>query len=296
MLKIKLKYIMPKLVVIIILYNPTEENINHILFLQKFNHFIYIYDNSENIKSIFKTFHQFNNIKYFNDGKNEGIPSRLNQGCKLAIEENFDWVMFLDQDTIFTEHHFIDYIARSFNLNVNEPNAFYSAYYVEGYLKNENSNENYCELNCMITSTCLMPLSIYEKIGNFDEKLFIDFTDLDYSIRANYINIKQILIRNINIIHTIGKVEIRSSIKSFFLIKKRKAIHTPIRCYYIIRNSFYLKNKFKKNKIIYNKNVLGGVGGFMLRNLFYGRNFLKYIHFILKGYFDYKKNILGKLK
>ena len=286
----------PNLVAIIILFKPSLENINHLLSLQNVLNKIYVYDNTEDNFTFNEQFQEYANIYYVCDGKNMGIPSRLNQGCKLALEEGFEWVLLLDQDTIFNQQSLLLYLNTSFEINKKFPNTMFCAYNVEENLNLNNKSNQYIEVNKIITSTTCMPLLIYNKVGNFDEQLFLDFTDFDYSIRANSLSIKQFFIKNIDVIHPIGNLVYKSSIKTLFLLKKKKVIHSPIRCYYIIRNYFYLKNKFKKNNIIYNKDILSGVLSFMLRNLFYGRDLFTYLHYIFKGYLDFKKNKFGKIK
>ena len=292
---------MPKLAVIIILYKPTLDNFQHLLLLQQNLNNLYVFDNTEEHCSFYKELKDFTNVQYLYDGQNKGIPLRLNQGCNMAIQDGCDWAMFLDQDSVFTQQSLAEYISRSFALHKEYPRAIFSAIYEKINIVQTNTKEDFNEVISMVTSTCLMPLNLFTIIGNFDENLFLDFTDFDYSIRIKLANIKQIGYNNIDVFHPIGQLVRRSSIKTLFLIKKNKSIHSPIRCYYLFRNFFYLKNKYKDNP---NINVLFtrleistlSIKGFLLRNLYYGRNFIKYAYYIIKGYRDYKKKRFGKIE
>ena len=44
-------------------------------------------------------------VQYHRMGKNYGLATALNVGCKIALENGFDWVVTMDQDTWLREDY-----------------------------------------------------------------------------------------------------------------------------------------------------------------------------------------------
>lgn len=74
----------------------------------------------------------------------------------------------------------------------------------------------------LITSGTLLNLSLFQKIGGFDENLFIDAVDHEYTIKSLLTGYKIIQFPCIQLTHQIGTLVKRASIKTLFLIKKIK--------------------------------------------------------------------------
>jgi rhamnosyltransferase len=69
-------------------YRPKEKDLNNLLsYLPKVDK-LYIYDNTENIKTTisFENHHKF---VYISDYKNKGLSFRLNQACQQAIADGY---------------------------------------------------------------------------------------------------------------------------------------------------------------------------------------------------------------
>ena len=76
----------------VLLYHPKENDLkNKLSYLSKVDK-LYIYDNTENKKTIIH-FENLNKIVYFSDCENKGLFIRLNQACKQAISDGFDFLM-----------------------------------------------------------------------------------------------------------------------------------------------------------------------------------------------------------
>jgi rhamnosyltransferase len=110
---------------------------------------------------------------------------------------------------------------------------------------NENILEIYQDINIkesknIITSGCLYPVSIFDKVGFFNEKLFIDGVDFDFNLRVLLNNFKVYKIQEPMIKHNIG-AEIS---KNILFIKIFSSNHNEIRRYYIGRNHVFLTLKY----------------------------------------------------
>jgi rhamnosyltransferase len=141
----------------------------------------------------------------------------------------------------------------------------------------------------LITSGSVLNLSSIKIIGLFNEDLFIDFVDTEFSYRVIQNGYKNVMFSNIVLNHALGKLVEARSLVNFK--KSLRITHAPIRVYYIVRNGLYLLFKAKgltsvmkkdvfrcikiiKNDLIYNpqlfsvyKNLFGGIYAFITNRM-----------------------------
>ena len=131
----------------------------------------------------------------------------------------------------------------------------------------------------------------FKKVGLFDEGLFIDAVDTDFCMRLNQNNIKMIRINNAILLHSIGETKR----KNIGFIKFSVTNHSPLRRYYMTRNSFYIWKRYsglKLDKPIFSKRDFNKE---IIKVILFEKDRLKKVKFIIKGYCDYKRGVTGKL-
>lgn len=278
---------------VVTIYYPDEHVLHNMRsYTSKFSK-TYLFDNTENVSFVKDNLSNDPSIAYFHDGNNNGIAKALNKAALMAIEEGYDWLLMMDQDSKFDAEGIGEYIkcvqeyghfdeVAMFGVNDDE-NATNIAAHTEPLITDQ-----------LITSGTLLNLSLFRQIGPFDENLFIDAVDHDYAIRVLQKGFKMIQFRHIHLLHTIGKMEERASIKTFFLVKKLKQIHSPIRCYYMYRNALYLQHKYKNSEVAFIRALGKTVKATLWRNLFYGGNVAERIRYILLAGKDFRNNRMGK--
>src|SRR4051812_22441623 len=127
---------------IVILYHPESEVIENInSYLQHVEKF-YVADNTENeLSAVASQLKGINKIEIIHDGKNEGIAKRLNTAAKLSIEEGFDWLLTMDQDSRFMEGNMSFYVQCVQSYEQKESVAMFGIEYVKDHL-NRNCNSS----------------------------------------------------------------------------------------------------------------------------------------------------------
>ncbi len=103
---------MPKILYVIVVYNQKIENCNtyKTLFVNQYcNEPIYLFDNSPIAQHSIDEFNG-TNIHYESDCTNPGLSAAYNRAATYAKSHNFDWILLLDQDTIFPANILDDYI------------------------------------------------------------------------------------------------------------------------------------------------------------------------------------------
>ena len=92
------------------------------------------------------------------------------------------------------------------------------------------------EREAVISSGALIPLKVWERVGPFDEGLFIDFVDTEWCFRARAAGYRCYAARGAGMEHRIGA-------PGPSLGGRRMAVHTPERMYYQLRNLLLLARR-----------------------------------------------------
>ena len=284
-----------KIAAVVILYHPNDSFLRNIKSYYDLVSKVYIFDNTENVSPLKDELQQLEKIDYYHDYENGGLPKRLNEGSYKAINDGFDWLLTMDQDSNFLDGSFSKYLV-CFNQFINKENVALFGTSNERDIINSTVQCLFEEDYKLMTSGNLINLSLFKKIGEYDEALFIDCVDHDYCIRSFIAGYKSIRFLNIYLAHELGDSVNRASIKTFFLLKKKKEIHSPIRYYYMIRNMLYLTEKFKNNNLAQVKQLKKDVHARVKKGFLYGRNSLLILKYVRLGYKHFKDNKMGKLE
>ena len=277
----------------VILYHPSEDNIKNInTYLSKVSE-LYIIDNTET-KSNENLFKDFPNIHYYWDGENKGLSIRLNQACEKAIHSKFNYLLTMDQDSSFLEDNIEQYFRDILAFPDKEKVAVYGLEYINDDITDR--TPNYSEVNHLITSGSVLNLNLYSEIGGFDENLFIDGVDIDYSYAALIKGFKNIKFGRNFFEHSLGVPVKRGSIYSLYLIKKNKIIHSPLRIYYMYRNMLYIEGKY--NAIIPDnvKKLKRDYKHHIKKCIKYSENIFEILNYKRRAIKDFKIKKMGKFQ
>jgi len=224
-------------------------------------------------------------FKHF--GQNEGIAKRLNQAIEYAVQKGEKHLLMMDQDSSFQDGDFqkyAEYISSNSLPNV----AQFGVNCQPEFTPISNTPEKVISL---ITSGSVLKIDTVNQIGKFDENLFIDFVDTEYSHRITNKGFCNLQFTNIVLNHNIGtRVECRSLIT---LKKSLRIIHSPIRVYYIIRNGLHLLFK-KEGLLSIQKKDIKRTMMVVKNDFIYNPQIFKVYKYALFGVCDFLTNKMGK--
>ncbi len=272
-----------KLAGVVVLYEPSADLINNINTYIDELQILYVIDNSKNSNS-----NLFSNEKiyYIFNQDNKGIAYALNKALKLAIKNNYEWLLTMDQDSFFINGG-MNYMKKIMHKYPN------TAIFSPKHIFTEDNNEIISDISYpfdVMTSGNIINTTIIKKIGFFDESLFIDMVDVDVCIRLHKNNYEIIQINNALLKHKLGNLKVHKIGKNEYYCNN----HSPLRRYYITRNSFYLANKYydiyPDYCVMLKRNIKEQIKGIIL----FEKNKIKKLIYIFKGYNDYKKGKKGK--
>lgn len=228
--------------------------------------------------------------------KNIGIASALNIGIDYAKKNKYDWILTLDHDSIL-DKCMVENLLKAYNeLSEIEKEKVVSLLprYIEAGLNIEEQLEvkkdEIAYVKCGITSGNLVKMEIFEKVGEFDDKLFIDFVDFDLCFRIIEKGYAIIEVSNAILYHTVGNVKEAKILGKHTIYSN----HSPIRRYYITRNRRYCWDRYKEvDKEFIENDKKNDLREIIKVVLFEEEKFLK-IKMVIKGILDYKKKVFGK--
>lgn len=280
----------------IVLYNPDfNRMLTNIESIYKQVGNLIIFDNgSNNIESIEKQLRVYNNIKLIKSPNNVGIAHALNVIVSEAAKLGYKWVLTLDQDSVCHKNT-INMFSKYYS---DKSTAIICPYVIDSRRKNEIyviPEEEITYLDFCITSGSFINVEIWNKIGGFNDWLFIGLVDTEYCKRLRILGYKIIRVNSILLDHELGNL-VPSKLANLYLwignitrcssIKKLSYIRavSPFRAYYGTRNYIYLIKKYK----LYT-NVFSGIFYLFkssLTAILRGKNKLKIISAIVNGIKD----------
>lgn len=222
----------------IVLYNPDIERLkDNVIAIYNQVNLLYFFDNgSKNIRDIKRLLLEFSNIKLVQSNENVGVAKALNTLAVYAEKEGYDWIVTLDQDSVAPANLIAAYrkyagmegvgmlcckiIDRNFGERV--------------YDKGHGKGVEFVSL--CITSASAVNINIWKKVGGFCEEMFVDAVDFDICMSLCEQGYKILKVNNVKLLHEVGHS------RKVFLLGKEELIfnHSPLRCYYMIRNNFLL--------------------------------------------------------
>lgn len=219
-----------KIDVIVVLFNPKDTYLPHLKKYADIFSNVFFMDNSTEKNDFLVEELKKNPKNHIIDlHGNQGIAFALKKGMEISIKDSADYVLTMDQDSIFPIDRYSEIMAVL---------TKYPYYGIIGLNFNSNNKGLIVEdTDWWLTSGNFINVSLYQKIDKgFDERLFIDAVDQDICHSFHKKGYRIGFIPGISIIHEIGQP------KEFKILGK--IFHTlnynPIRYYYIFRNNYYL--------------------------------------------------------
>ena len=228
----------------IVLYNPDEKrfrkNLNAI---EPQVQRIFLADNgSQNIAEIERILREYPKCQLIRNEKNLGIAAALNQIFRQAESEGFQWVLTLDDDSVCDcdmVQKMIPYMEWP-DIGIICPTA------VDDKMDHEKGKEpeQYSYVDDCITAGSLTSVQAWEKAGCFDEKMFIDFVDIEFCKRLRLAEYQICRVNQTSVHQEYGNIDGSFSVfgKKFY-----KFQYSPLRIYYSVRNQIYYMKKHRKN-------------------------------------------------
>lgn len=294
---------MEKIAVGVVLFCPDEkERLRQVMqraLLQ--SDCVYIFDNSP--EGTTDHLNLPDAVVYMTEHQNKGIAYALNTIMLRAKKDGYQWVVTMDQDSLLPEGLIEDYKRHLHD----DPNiAILCPQIIDkrrAYMEvSQSETREYIE-ECITSASCTN-IAAWEKVGKFDEWLFVDLVDNEFCKRLRINNYKILRLNFWVLDQEFGKIKPKSKKKQQFWIKLSKMLHnqniakfsyykyvSPLRVYYTSRNIIYVNKKLKRYGPVayqnYNcKGYIGFIISFLIPSFLRAQQKGKVLKAIIKGTTD----------
>lgn len=260
----------------VVLFNPVPNEVYTLInsIKDQVDH-IFLVDNTPE-KDLTKQFEDLRKATYLPNKKNYGIAKALNQLMEQAEKTGYDWLLTLDQDSVFPENgidHFEKIITNTKEL------AIICPVFEDRGTGNLLGQEGF--VDCCITSGALTSIKAWREAGKFDEWFFIDLVDFELCARLRQKGYKIYQTSSVVLSHQIGNPK---TVKRFGRTIS-SSNHSAMRYYYQSRNYLVYKHLYGLETTNPSPKVL------LIKTLAVDDNKLSKIFSIFKGILDGKKEI-----
>lgn len=225
---------MNKIHSIVVLYNPTADNIENFKEIASISDKLLLIDNSNAITAL--AGYDEMNIEYIKNDENIGLSKALNLGVRKCLNNSdCTHIALFDQDSVPDKNMFIRLMMELDKSD--ETLVAVSPQILDVKNKNIQNAKKTEIVDVVITSGSLYPKEAFEKVGLMDETLFIDYIDYEWCLRAKSKGYKIVRVNGAHMYHNMG-----DSFIDFF--GTSKPLHTnKLRHYYIVRNQLIMLNR-----------------------------------------------------
>lgn len=184
-------------------------------------------------------------------GRNVGVAAAQNVGIGWAKARGARFVILFDQDS-WPESNMVERLLSAYERLVAEgrPVAAVGPRYGDAcqeglaspFVVSEgnrlvrimpSSPHDIVDVDFLISSGCMIPLSVINAVGLMKDELFIDYVDIEWGLRARRLGFRSFGVFDAHMRHCIGEGPI-----NFF--GRKVPAHSPLRRYYNFRNAVWL--------------------------------------------------------
>jgi rhamnosyltransferase len=230
---------------IIVTYNPSPDVLRNIAILRPQVSSVLVIDNgsSEHHLAMLRGGRFECGFELIENGANLGIGAALNIGIREARARGYSWVALFDQDSR-VEDGFIDSMLTAFE---KAPNPSQVGIVCPIYVDTSTGvafpiqRSKSGEILSAMTSGSLIPIQRFDLIGTFNERLFIDYVDIEYCVRSRRAGYRILQSPRAILHHSLGRITRHRLLGRWFASTN----HSVARRYYIARNRSWVLWQFK---------------------------------------------------
>ena len=274
---------------IVTIYNPSMDSIKNLEEIKEHVDRLIVCDNSNEpckSKICFE-------IEYYHKNKNLGLSQAFNIPLKRNdLRWNLDdYIVFFDQDSKIDAGYIKRLVSEYEKCSRDGINigCLGPVFYNSSNDRIEKTHDGYevtpgiFEAKRIITSSMICKYDVLQKVGFWNEDIFLDLADWDLCWRIRKAGYKCLMTENIILYHSVGISE-----KKIGLLRLR--VGNPIREYYQIRDSLYLAQK-KYTPFRYKIRFMLMILVRSPIHVFFYDERRQRFHFIMRGIYDF---IVGK--
>jgi rhamnosyltransferase len=230
---------------IVVTFHPDSDVLENLSKLRKQVHSVVVVDNGSRPESLvpFRAASLSLGFRLIENGENLGVATALNIGIRHAQIAGADWVLLFDQDSIVTPG-FTEAMLQGFaSSRWKDRLGILVPHYIDKRLGSPLSviGVKGGELEGAITSGSLLPMSVVRDNGCFEDCLFIDAVDFEYSLRLRSRGLHIEECSQAVLLHSPGTPKLHR-FRGRYLFQSNN--YSPTRRYYQQRNNIWIARRY----------------------------------------------------
>lgn len=183
--------------------------------------------------------------------ENRGVATAQNSGIAQIKAMGFEFVILFDQDSLAAPG-MVDALLKAYETHTAEGmhvaavgpltvdartgNEGSFATFSRGRIVQHSGTSATMQVDLLISSGCMMPITALEEVGPMNSDYFIDNVDTEWCIRARIKGWVLFGVPDARLFHNLGDRVVRVWLGRW----RNVSVHTPLRDYYICRNSLFM--------------------------------------------------------
>lgn len=233
------------------------------------------------------------NVQYIALMDNKGIAYALNRGMQLAYEQGFQWVLTMDQDSVFSNKAMglmFDVLGQI--VDPEKVGILAAVPSCSAHVKTL-PDTRWSLIETAFTSGNLVRTQAWLKSGGWNEDLFIDSVDYDFDFRVQMSGYLVVRCNDAIFEHQLGELRaLKFCGKKLFIATN----HNHVRRYYITRNRLYINHRYRSQFPAFVRSERFSNFKELIKIIFYEKDKLRKLRSIWRGYCDYRNGIMGKYR
>lgn len=290
----------------IVSYNPDSNLTDLIQNILNQSSAVILVDNGSNKdnQAVLDQFFDHKHCHFIKLDSNYGLGRAQNIGIEKAKELNFENIIFFDQDSQIDDHFIqtmLNCYENCFNEKIGLLGSNYYDYKTGLYAKfaqlktfgfksvvfGKSAQSIHEDSSFALSSGSLIPVKIFNEVGNFRESFFIDNIDTEFCLRVQKYGYKVKICTNSFLKHSVGH---RTVHRLFGLLTIKPNHHSAFRKYTITRNGIKTILDYLPYKPSFATLMLFRLFHDVLGIIFYENQKLKKLNAMLIGFLDSFKN------
>jgi len=271
---------------VVVWYKPEVDYLTNLASFSSLVAHTWVIDNSSEDHSSWLI--DFEAVTYVPFMKNHGVAYGMNQGCKLAIQNQYKYILTMDQDSSFDREVLIKHVNKALILMENPLVSIVAPTFKNEQIK---QTKHPYEISSVITSGNILRLESWYALGGLRNQFFMDQIDHEFCIRLKKNGYKIYVNPAIVMKHKIGNPITKKIFGKLFTSSN----HYWGQRYYYIRNSLYIRkihSDYSKPLRLYFRDITM----IILTTILVEKNvFMKILAMVL-GYLDFLMNRFGSIQ
>lgn len=247
---------------VVVLFRPTEQQRNNYRHYQSAVAKVYTIDNTNN---------------------NIGIAAALNEGFRMALQDGYQWVLTMDQDSILETEQLHTLMNEANNYPEREKVGIFSVRQVYGD-KNK-PRPRYEERFSVMCSGNLVSADAIRKTHGMRAELFIDCVDDDFCLRVQREGYKVVMANEVRMEHHLGL-----GYQYTRLFHHKYMNHPAFRQYYMMRNILVMIRDYPEQRPYYRRQLRKRIKHVLLYD---SHDKWEKMKAMWQGWHDFRHHIMG---